>query len=147
MSRNVFADIGFSEKDAGEMALRVSVAVQIKRVIKQRDLKQRDAARLFGVPQPTISKINTLRLTGLSLSLLIRMLLKAGLPFQLSSGGTSQSLGALIDDQVLASAVVNMDWPVPRPAATPDGIEFVSEGQATGESRQPWPPRLHLMVN
>lgn len=96
MSLNVFADLGFPDDRAAEMALRVAVAVQIGSTIEQRQLKQHEAAKLFGVPQPTISKIQHLKLERLSLALLLRMLFKAGIPFTLSYGGTPQSIRARV---------------------------------------------------
>src|SRR5882724_8652446 len=97
MSKNAFADIGFDDRDASEMALRVAVAVQIKRLIQARRLSQGDARALFGVPQPTISKIVNLRLDRVSLTLLLRMLFKAGVPFHLVYGGTPQAISAQVE--------------------------------------------------
>jgi predicted XRE-type DNA-binding protein len=110
MSRNAFADLGFAEDKAAEMALRVAVAVQIVQVIKARRLTQNDAKKLFGVPQPTISKIMKLRLANLSLAFLLRMLFKASLPFEIKYGGSSQAIDASVAKQPNSAAVSVKDW-------------------------------------
>jgi predicted XRE-type DNA-binding protein len=119
MGRNVYADLGFNDDRAAEMALRVAIAVQIHRVIKDRQLSQDDAKKLFGVPQPTISKITRLRLSGLSIALLLRMLFKAGLSFEIGSDGTSQTIRASVESKPRSAASLIRDW---RP------VEQVSPG-------------------
>ncbi len=147
MSKNAFADIGFSDADAADMALRVAVAAQIRRVISQRELSQNEAKKLFGVPQPTISKINRLRLSGLSLSLLLRMLFKAGIPFQLTSGGNSQSVSAAVGRQPEGSAVAETNWPISRDlAGQPTRTILTRDSDQTDRPQvQPWPPEQHMV--
>ena len=89
VSKNVFLDLGFAEDEAAEHALRAELATRIATLIDDRNLTQRDAARLFEVPQPTISKIANGKLANLSLGFLIRMLLRAGLPFRIEKGATA----------------------------------------------------------
>src|SRR6266478_6147551 len=110
MSRNVFADLGFPDDKAAEMALRVAVAVQIVQVIKARDLTQNDAKKLFRVPQPTISKIMKLRLANLSLAFLLRMLFRAGLPFEIKYGGSSQAIDAAVGKKPNSAALSFKNW-------------------------------------
>ncbi len=122
MSKNVFADLGFATDKATEMALRIAVAVEIRRVIEDRSLSTDDAKRLFGVPQPTISKINRLKLKDLSLAFLLRMLFKAGLGFQIASDGSSQGLSVCVEDRPRTAASLLRDWR-PIVAATPLPVE------------------------
>jgi predicted XRE-type DNA-binding protein len=139
MSRNVFADLGFKDDQAAEMALRVAVAVGIKKVIRERNLTQEDAKKLFGVPQPTISKINTLRLDGLSLTLLLRMLFKAGLPFNMMSNGTSQSVCVTVNPTPLAASSVYERWRVGTAISmtTPDAT-IRGDGERSEKTSGEW---------
>lgn len=96
MSKNVYLDLGFSEDEAAERALRTELATRIAELIEDRGLTQRSAASLFEVPQPTISKIVNGKLANLSLAFLIRMLLRAGLPFRIEKGASADELSAIV---------------------------------------------------
>ena len=54
-SGNVFADIGLP--NAGEHLIKAQLVYRIDALMKARGLKQVEAARLFGVKQPDISKM------------------------------------------------------------------------------------------
>src|SRR5258708_36716481 len=71
-------------------ALRSDLALQISRVMRHRGLNQLTAAKQFGVPQPTLSKIANGRVADLSLDLLIRIPVRAGLPVVLQTGQVSE---------------------------------------------------------
>ena len=51
--RNVFADLGFA--DAGERQAKTRLALELNKILKSRKLRQVDAAKLLGIPQPKIS--------------------------------------------------------------------------------------------
>jgi len=55
MSRNVFRDIGV--RDADEHFVKAQLVFKIDTIMKKRRLKQVEAADLFGVRQPDISKM------------------------------------------------------------------------------------------
>ena len=71
---NVYADMGF--KDAKECLVKADLAIKINKIIKQRKLKQKDAANLLGINQPKISAITNGRLKGFSIERLIEFLNK-----------------------------------------------------------------------
>ncbi len=98
MSKNVYLDLGFTKDEAVELALRAELSILIERLIEARGLTQGKAAKLFGVPQPTISKIVNKRLSNLSLTFLIRMLVHAGLPFSLKAGRDPDNVFVSIDE-------------------------------------------------
>jgi predicted XRE-type DNA-binding protein len=77
-------------------ALRGDVALQIARHARRLGITQLSAARRLGVPQPTLSKIVNCRLSGLSLELLLRIAVRAGLPLTLQTGLVPQEAGAFI---------------------------------------------------
>jgi predicted XRE-type DNA-binding protein len=79
VSRNAFSDLGFSKEESAAHQARVSLAVQIERYIEAHGLTQTKAARIFGVPQPTISKIVRGDVSRLSVEYLIRMLSRVGI--------------------------------------------------------------------
>jgi predicted XRE-type DNA-binding protein len=77
-------------------ALRSDVALQISRCLRHRELTQVDAARLLDVPQPTLSKIMNGRVADLSLELLIRVAVRAGLPVLMQTGSAPEEAGAFV---------------------------------------------------
>ena len=54
-SGNVFADLGL--KDANELFMRGKIGTQVIRILKQRNLKQREVSQLLGIPQPEVSHL------------------------------------------------------------------------------------------
>lgn len=54
-SGNVFADLGL--EDADELFTRGKIGIQVLRLLKQRDLKQRQISQLLGIPQPEVSHL------------------------------------------------------------------------------------------
>ncbi len=85
-------------------ALRGDLALQISRCLRRRQLTQVVAARLLDVPQPTLSKIVNGRVTDLSLELLIRIAVRAGLPVLMQTGEAPQEAGAYLVRKNVAAA-------------------------------------------
>jgi predicted XRE-type DNA-binding protein len=54
-SGNVFADLGL--EDADELFTRGKIGIQVLRLLKQRNLKQREISELLGIPQPEVSHL------------------------------------------------------------------------------------------
>jgi predicted XRE-type DNA-binding protein len=71
-SGNVFADLGFP--DAGERQAKVRLALELNKILDTRKLRQVDAAKLLGVPQPKISALVNYRLDGFSVEKLMEFL-------------------------------------------------------------------------
>ena len=80
------------------LALRSDVAHQIARKVKQLGLSQLAAARHLGIPQPTVSKIVNGRIADLSLELLIRIAVRAGLTMTLQTGRVPEEAGAFVSE-------------------------------------------------
>lgn len=77
-------------------ALRGDVALQISRFLTRERLSQAAAAKLLRIPQPTLSKVVNGRVSELSLELLIRIAVRAGLPLVLQTGATPEEAGAFL---------------------------------------------------
>lgn len=71
-SGNVFADLGFP--DAAERQAKVRLALELVKILRARKLRQVDAARILGVPQPKISALMNYRLDGFSVEKLMEFL-------------------------------------------------------------------------
>ncbi|MBE9120823.1 XRE family transcriptional regulator [Tychonema sp. LEGE 07199] len=54
-SGNVFADLGL--EDADELFARGKIGIQLIRILKQRNLKEREVRQLIGIPQPEVSHL------------------------------------------------------------------------------------------
>ncbi len=77
-------------------ALRSDMALQIARYVARSEETQSTAAKRLGIPQPTLSKIVHGRVTELSLELLIRVAVRAGLPVVLQTGKSPAEAGAYV---------------------------------------------------
>jgi predicted XRE-type DNA-binding protein len=81
-------------------ALRGDVALQISRFLAGQGLSQAAAAKLLRIPQPTLSKIANGRVSELSLELLIRIAVRAGLHLVLQTGAVPEEAGAFVSSGV-----------------------------------------------
>jgi predicted XRE-type DNA-binding protein len=84
-------------------ALRSDVALQIARFLQRQQLSQAAAAKLLSIPQPTLSKIMNGHVSELSLELLLRIAVRAGLQLVLQVGGTPEEAGAYVSGAVPAA--------------------------------------------
>ena len=78
---NVFADLGLP--GAAERQTKTRLALAINRIIKEQRLKQVDAARLLGVPQPKVSALVNYRLDGFSVEKLMDFIVALGLDVEI----------------------------------------------------------------
>jgi predicted XRE-type DNA-binding protein len=82
-SGNIFLDLGFEPAEAHSLLLRADLMNHITRMIRQRRLTQRAAAKLFGVTQPRISNLKQGKIDLFSIDGLIGMLAHAGVKVDL----------------------------------------------------------------
>lgn len=54
-SGNVFADLGL--ENASELFTRGKIGIQVIRILKQRNLNQREISQIIGIPQPEVSHL------------------------------------------------------------------------------------------
>lgn len=85
-------------------ALRSDVALQITRHTQRLGISQLAAAKQLDVPQPTLSKIVNGHTSDLSLELLLRIAVRAGLRIALQIGRTPQEAGAFVSPGRSSSA-------------------------------------------
>jgi predicted XRE-type DNA-binding protein len=69
---NVFADLGFA--DASERQTKTRLAMAINEILADRKLKQTDAAKVLGIPQPRVSALANYRLNEFSVEKLFDLL-------------------------------------------------------------------------
>ncbi len=75
-SGNIFADIGLPNPE--EHLVKAQLVVKISRLMKERGLKQREAAEIFGVRQPDVSKMLRGDFRQFSVERLMRFLVALG---------------------------------------------------------------------
>lgn len=85
-------------------ALRNDVALQIARHVERLGISQLAAAKQLDVPQPTLSKIANGHTFDLSLELLLRIAVRAGLRITLQTGLIPQEAGAFLSADRPSSA-------------------------------------------
>ena len=71
-TRNVFADLGFT--DAAERQARLRLAYVVNQELEARKISQADAAKVLGVTQPKISALRHYKLAGFSVERLMNLL-------------------------------------------------------------------------
>ena len=80
-SGNVFADLEFP--DADTHLLKAELVTRIDRIIRERGLKQVEAAQLLGLSQPDVSRLLRGNFREYSLERLLRLLTKLGRDVQI----------------------------------------------------------------
>ncbi len=78
-SGNVFADLGFDQDEAEHLRIRSALMATVRRVIKDRELTQLEAAKLFEVTQPRVSDLVRGKIDRFSIDTLVAMLARAGI--------------------------------------------------------------------
>jgi predicted XRE-type DNA-binding protein len=56
-SRNVFADLGFPEGEAQNLALRSDLMIRIEKLVRDSGMTQQQAAKTLGVTQPRLNAL------------------------------------------------------------------------------------------
>lgn len=85
---NVFTDLGFTPEEAEALKadadqrikadLKIQLMTEISKTIRDRDLKQEEAARLMAVNRPRVSDVMTGKASKFTLDALVDMLQKLG---------------------------------------------------------------------
>jgi predicted XRE-type DNA-binding protein len=76
---NVFRDLGFGAEQSEHLLIRADLMIQIEKVLKERGLKQAQAAKLLRVTQPRVSDLLRGRIDLFSTDTLIDMLARLGI--------------------------------------------------------------------
>jgi predicted XRE-type DNA-binding protein len=77
-------------------ALRRDLALQVSRAVRRLALTQVAAAKRLGIPQPTVSKLINGHVDSLSIELLIRVAVRAGLSLTLLTGDVPDEAGVYV---------------------------------------------------
>lgn len=77
-SGNVFLDLGYSPEEAENLKVRSSLMTGIRLIVEGKQLRQAEAAELFGVTQPRISDLMRGKIDLFSIDALVNMLARAG---------------------------------------------------------------------
>jgi predicted XRE-type DNA-binding protein len=86
-------------------SLRQDIALQLARVTIRAGDTQSSAASRLGIPQPTLSKIVNGRVTDLSIELLLRIAVRAGVQLTLQTGSEPREAGAFLSGLSLESRI------------------------------------------
>lgn len=81
---NVFLALGFEPGEAANLLIRADLMMHVEDVIKTRGLKQKEAARLFGVSQPRISDLLRRKSDTFTIDSLVNMLGTAGMQVEVT---------------------------------------------------------------
>ncbi len=77
-SGNVFADVGFPKEEAAHLLIRSDLMIQLAKLIKDRRLTQKQAAKALDVTQPRISDLVRGRIDLFTIDTLVEMLTRFG---------------------------------------------------------------------
>ncbi len=84
-SGNVFKDLGFPKFEAENLKMRSQLMLQIEKYIAEHELTQSEAAEVFDVDQPRISKLLNGRIELFTIDKLLEMLAKVDVTFELKA--------------------------------------------------------------
>ena len=73
-SGNVFRDIGL--EDADEMLLKAQLTHQVYKILKERKLSQREAAKILGLKQPDVADLMNGKFKDFSVDQLLSLLVR-----------------------------------------------------------------------
>jgi predicted XRE-type DNA-binding protein len=79
--------------EATIQSLRRDLALQVSRAVRRLGATQRVAATRLGLPQPTVSKLLNGRVDNLSIELLLRVAVRAGLSLSIHIGDVPEEAG------------------------------------------------------
>jgi len=82
-SGNVFRDLGFPPDKAKHLLVRADLMIRLGKELGSRNLKQAQAAKLLGIPQPRVSDLLRGRVERFSADALIDMLARLGVKVRL----------------------------------------------------------------
>jgi predicted XRE-type DNA-binding protein len=88
-------------------SLRRDIALQVSKCVRRSGDTQVAIARRLGIPQPTLSKINNGRVHDLSIELLLRVAIRAGLVLTLQTGRDAKEAGAFTSGIVRGNTRAN----------------------------------------
>lgn len=71
---NIFKDLGLSDEVAEKELLKAQLAAEICHIFKERKLNQIEAAKLLGIKQSEVSRLNSAKLSDYSVERLMRFL-------------------------------------------------------------------------
>ena len=77
-SDNIFRDLGFDDDEAANLLVRADLMLQIKRIIKEQNWTQTQAAKVLGVQQPRVSALFSGHIGEFSVDMLMSWLTKLG---------------------------------------------------------------------
>lgn len=116
-------------------ALRGDLALQIARHVGRSEASQAATARRLGIPQPTLSKIMRGQVDAISLELMLRIAMRAGLSVVLQTGAEPAEAG------VYATGVVSSG-----PARITSRMADEAR-RATGENARSLTPEMRLATH
>ena len=93
--------------EATIQSLRRDIALQVSKIARRSGDTQVAFAQRLGIPQPTLSKIHNGRVHDLSIELLLRVAIRAGLALTLQTGREATEAGAFVSGLVRRSARAN----------------------------------------
>ncbi len=76
---NIFADLGFGPEEAVNLSARAELMIFMRGHINSIGLSQRQASAKFGIPQPRIAEIMTLKIDKFSVDQLLKYLSYMGM--------------------------------------------------------------------
>lgn len=84
-SGNVFTDIGFAPGEAETLAVKADLVTLVAHAIRSRRLTQKEAAKVCGTEQGTLSKVLSGKLTSVTIDRLAKWLFALGWSVKISA--------------------------------------------------------------
>jgi len=82
-SGNVFQDLGFEKEEASNLKIRADLIMILRRIIREKGLRQHELAVLFETTQPRVSDLVNGKIDRFSIDALVNMLSKMNVQIRL----------------------------------------------------------------
>ncbi|MBL8998292.1 MAG: XRE family transcriptional regulator [Gemmatimonadetes bacterium] len=89
-SGNIFEDVGFPPEEAAHLLIRADLMLEIRTIIEERGLTQKQAAEVLGVTQPRISDLMRKKIDRFGIDTLVEMLSRLGVTVTLRMRRTAK---------------------------------------------------------
>lgn len=83
-NNTVFHDLGFTDGEAQNLALRSDLMIRIEKLVLATGLTQQESAKVLGVTQPRLNALLKGRIEDFSIDALVNMLARAGMQVKMT---------------------------------------------------------------
>ncbi len=98
-SGNIFQDLGFEKEEATNLKIRADLMMTLRRMIREKGLRQHQVAKLLETTQPRVSDLMNGKIDRFSIDTLVNMLSIMGVQIRLDLESTDNGSGSSFETE------------------------------------------------